>query len=228
MGPASTSTQARCTVVACDEACTNGQTCEGGVCQCSDDSLTLCGNQCVNLDSAADHCGTCGTACSDGLPCTDGECRCPDGETLCEGACVNIESEPLHCGDCGSACPEGETCVVGRCSGAVGDDCTSTLAHGISVTEIAVYQAGKVSIMKDGLALASDARDVDVVAGKNAMVRVFVGLEQGFANRVLSARLSLVEGEATRSNGCFTSAPSMRQPWKTASAPVSTSRSTAT
>jgi hypothetical protein len=77
----------------------------------------------------------------------------------------------------------------------VGDDCTSTLAHGISVTEIAVYQAGKISIMKDGSALVSDERDVDVVAGKNAVVRVFVELEPGFTNRVLSARLSLVEGE---------------------------------
>jgi len=108
---------------------------------------------------------------------------------------VNTESDPLNCGECGSACPEGETCIVGQCSGAVGDDCTSTLAHGINVTEIAVYQAGKISIMKDGLALASDERDVDVVAGKNAVVRVFVGLEEGFTNRVLSARLSLIEGE---------------------------------
>lgn len=179
----------------CDEPCTNGQTCESGSCRCSDESLTACGNECVNLTSDTGHCGTCDLACEGGLPCTDGECRCPEGETLCDGACVNTESEPTHCGACGNACPEGESCIVGACGGAVGDTCTSTLAHDISITEVALYQAGKVALMQEGAAVDPAGREVDVVAGKNGIVRVFVNPEAGFTNRVLSARLTLIDGD---------------------------------
>src|SRR5690606_3402013 len=98
-------------------------------------------------------------------------------------------------GACGSACPEGESCIVGTCSGAVGDACTSQLAHGISVTQIAVYQSGKISVMDEGQEITAAGRDVDVVAGKNAVVRAFVQLEQGFTSRVLSARLTLIDGD---------------------------------
>lgn len=180
---------------ACDQPCTSGQTCRGGSCGCTDPSLTACGNACVSLDSSSEHCGSCGVACQGGLPCTDGECRCPDGETLCDGVCVNTESEPAHCGACGSACPEGESCIIGQCGGAVGDACTNTLAHGISISQIAVYQAGKIPIMEDGTALDPGERPADVVAGKNAIVRVFTNNDAGFTNRVLSARLSLIDGD---------------------------------
>lgn len=75
------------------------------------------------------------------------------------------------------ACPEGESCIVGTCSGSVGDSCTSQPAHGISITELAVYQSGKISVMQEGNAIGAGERDVDVVAGKNGIVRVFVQLE---------------------------------------------------
>lgn len=180
---------------ACDRSCTNGQTCDRGSCRCSDAALTACGNECVDLDTSTKHCGTCGVACEGGLPCTDGECRCPDGETLCDGVCVNTDSEPAHCGGCGSACPEGESCIIGQCGGAVGDACTNTLAHGISISQIAIYQAGKIPVMADGSVIAPSERDVDIVAGKDALVRVFTELESGFTNRPLSARLSLIDGD---------------------------------
>lgn len=180
---------------ACDEPCTSGQSCVNGSCGCTDASLTACGNECADLDNSIEHCGSCEVACEGGLPCTDGACRCPDGETLCDGVCVNTESEPTHCGACGSACPEGESCIIGQCGGAVGDACTNTLAHGISISEVAVYQAGKIGLMQAGSAIDPAEREVDVVAGKNAIVRVFVGLEAGFTNRVLSARLSLIDGD---------------------------------
>ncbi|HEY6724232.1 MAG TPA: hypothetical protein VI197_09365, partial [Polyangiaceae bacterium] len=156
---------------------------------------TACGNECVDLDSSTKHCGTCDMACQGGFPCTDGECRCPDGETLCDGVCVNTESEPAHCGACGSACPEGESCIIGQCGGAVGDACTNTLAHAISITQIAVYQAGKIPVMDQGTALDPAERDADIVAGKDAIVRVFTTTETGFSNRALSARLSLIDGD---------------------------------
>src|SRR5690606_10911449 len=180
---------------ACDNPCTNGQTCQNGTCACTDPDATACGTACVELQSNTQHCGGCDIACEAGLPCTDGECRCPEGQQLCEGECVDTESDPAHCGQCGSPCPDGESCIVGTCSGAVGDACTSELAHGISITEIAVYQSGKIGLMDGGSALAADSREVDVVAGKNSIVRAFVQLESGWTNRVVSARLTLINGD---------------------------------
>lgn len=180
---------------ACNQPCTVGQTCSAGSCACTDTAATLCGNQCARLDSDVDHCGMCNNACPEGVPCTNGECRCPDGEVACAGACVNTDSDPLHCGTCETACPEGETCVVGKCSGAVGDACTSQLAAGISVSQIAVYQSGKVSVMEEGTGIGADGRDVDLIVGKNAVFRVFVHLEQGWTNHVISARLTLIDGD---------------------------------
>lgn len=180
---------------ACGNTCTSGQTCQGGTCRCTDANATLCGNACANLQNSPQHCGSCNNACQGGLPCTDGECRCPEGQEFCNGQCVSVESDPAHCGACGMACPEGESCIVGTCSGSVGDSCTSQPAHGISITELAVYQSGKISVMQEGNAIGAGERDVDVVAGKNGIVRVFVQLEQGFTNRVLSARLTLIDGE---------------------------------
>ncbi|HEX5017854.1 MAG TPA: M66 family metalloprotease [Actinomycetes bacterium] len=49
--------------------------------------------------------------------------------------------------------------------------------------------------MQGGTAIDPTEREVDIVAGKDAIVRVFVTLESGFANRVLSARLSLIDGD---------------------------------
>lgn len=96
-------------------------------------------------------------------------------------------------------CPAGESCVAGQCSGAIGDACTNTLALGISIREIAVYQAGKIPIMQDGNPVAEANRPADIVQGKSARVRVFVDLESGWTNRVVSARLLLVNAELTPS-----------------------------
>jgi hypothetical protein len=91
----------------------------------------------------------------------------------------------------------GESCAAGKCSGAVGDACSSTLAVGISIREIAVYQAGKIPIMQEDAAVAKDDRPADIIQGKAARVRVFVDLESGWAARTVSARLLLTNGDST-------------------------------
>jgi len=68
---------------------------------------------------------------------------------------------------------------------------------GISLTEIAVYQAGKIPIMQEDAAVPVDDRPADIVQGKAARVRAFVKLESGWANRTVSARLLLTNGELT-------------------------------
>jgi hypothetical protein len=93
------------------------------------------------------------------------------------------------------ACPMGETCQAGKCSGAIGDGCSGTLAVGISITDISIYQAGKVPLMKEDAAVPKNDRPADIIQGKAGTVRVFVKLESGWANRTVSARLRLTNGE---------------------------------
>lgn len=176
----------------CGQPCATGQVCEGGSCECVAQGTTLCGNTCVNLLSDANHCGDCNNPCLGGYPCTDGECRCPEGEELCAGTCADLDSSLIHCGACGMACPEGQTCIAGRCSGSTGDECTSNLAVGITLRELAVLQAGKISVMSGGEPVE---RSVDVVAGKAAVFRAYVDLDGSFDSRAISARLSLMEGD---------------------------------
>ncbi len=183
----------------CGKTCTAGQTCQGSQCQCAQPTDIVCDNACTNPQNDENHCGDCATKCMGGLPCTNGKCACPEGETLCGTACVNTDSTAEHCGTCGMACPDGESCLAGKCSGAIGDACTSTLAVGISIREIAVYQAGKIPVMKDGQAVGKDARPAEIIQGKAARVRVFVSLETGWAPRTVSARLLLTNGELTPS-----------------------------
>ncbi len=180
---------------ACDAPCTAGQACDDGECQCTDPDEIACGSACINPDTDRSHCGTCDNACDNGSPCIEGVCSCPRGEVLCEPDCVDLESNADHCGACGEACPEGETCIVGVCSGPAGDACTDVLAHSLNITEIAVYQAGKVSVMQAGSAVPAAARAVDLVAGKDALFRISVRLEPGWEDRVVSARLTLENGD---------------------------------
>jgi hypothetical protein len=184
---------------ACMNACTAGQSCQGGQCQCADENAIVCNNACVNPQNDPSYCGNCTTQCMGGLPCTSGVCACPDGETLCDGTCLSTDSTAEHCGMCGMPCPPGESCLAGKCSGAIGDACTSTLAVGISITSISVYQAGKIPIMENEQAVAPEDRPADVIQGKPARVRVFVSLESGWANRTVSARLLLANGDLTPS-----------------------------
>jgi hypothetical protein len=183
----------------CATSCTAGQSCEGGKCQCAEATDIVCDNACTDPQTDLNHCGSCGTKCMDGLPCTDGKCACPEGETLCGGKCTSTDSTAEHCGGCGMPCPLGESCLAGKCSGAIGDACSSTLATGISIREIAMYQAGKIPIMQEGEAVAEDDRPADIIQGKPGRVRVFVDLESGWVNRTVSARLLLTNGDATPS-----------------------------
>jgi Peptidase M66/Stigma-specific protein, Stig1 len=180
----------------CGNACTAGQTCQSGQCKCAQATDIVCNNVCVNGSTDAANCGACGVACTDGLPCTNGKCACPDGEIVCGGKCVSTDSSAEHCGACGMACPEGESCLAGKCSGAIGDACSSTLAKGITIREIAVYQAGKVPVMKNGEQVLANARPAEIVQGKMARVRVFVDLDAGWSARTVSARLLLTNGDA--------------------------------
>jgi hypothetical protein len=56
----------------------------GGKCGCEPDQ-TLCGTECVDLDSDPDHCGGCNDACPTGEFCTARQCLA----SPCDGICNN-------------------------------------------------------------------------------------------------------------------------------------------
>jgi hypothetical protein len=70
---------------------------------------------------------------------------------------------------------------------------------GITIKEIAVLQAGKIPVMKDGQAVAKEDRPAEIIQGKAARVRVYVSLETGWTARTVSARLLLTNGDLTPS-----------------------------
>jgi hypothetical protein len=179
----------------CPTTCTAGQSCQAGQCKCAEATDIICSNACTDAKTDANHCGDCTTKCMGGLPCTDGKCACPEGETLCGGKCISTDSTATDCGGCAMACPLGESCQAGKCSGAIGDSCTSTLAVGISLDEIDVYQVGKIPVMKANAAVAAADRPADIIQGKAGRVRAFVKLESGWVNRTVSARLLLTNGD---------------------------------
>lgn len=83
--------------------------------------VTDCGGVCVNLQTAAAHCGGCGRTCATGQSCVAGVCMlvCTAPTTMCGGACANTQTDVAHCGMCGHACATGARCTAGRCVGGV-------------------------------------------------------------------------------------------------------------
>jgi hypothetical protein len=90
--------------------------CNAGRCVCAT-GTTVCGAQCVNLQTSAANCGRCGNAYG-GRVCVAGACACPTGTMVgggSGGACVNLQTSATNCGMCGSACAMGTTCMAGVC-----------------------------------------------------------------------------------------------------------------
>ncbi|KAK3312129.1 hypothetical protein B0H66DRAFT_538424 [Apodospora peruviana] len=80
--------------------------------------LTKCGkDDCVDLLTDWENCGSCYDECEGAVDCNDGAC-CPESDPdSCGGVCTNWDSDPENCGSCGNACEGDETCSNGMCSG---------------------------------------------------------------------------------------------------------------
>lgn len=75
------------------------------------------------------------------------------------------------------------------------DGCTDTLASGITISEVAIFQSGKLSIMKAGAEVKTvNDSGAEVIEGRDAMFRVYVTTDSGFQARPISARLKLSDG----------------------------------
>ena len=94
--------------------CEDNLACTEGVCSCPPEQQ--CGEECVDLLSNADHCGSCNTPCSDVQTCEAGTCQCEGGFTACGGSCVDLMVDLVHCGSCDTLCKGGSTCKEGLCT----------------------------------------------------------------------------------------------------------------
>jgi|GEM_PF-5939448 len=77
----------------------------------------LCGTQCFDVQTAANHCGACGASCEAGEVCNGGTCElgCAQGMSACEGGCFDTQASSAHCGACGTSCEVGQVCEAGAC-----------------------------------------------------------------------------------------------------------------
>jgi hypothetical protein len=86
----------------------------------------------------------------------------------------------------------GGSAIGGTTGSTINDGCKDELAKGITISEIAVFQAGKISVMKSGTAATpKSAKGAEIIQGKDALFRIYVTVDSGFQSRDLSARLVL-------------------------------------
>jgi hypothetical protein len=99
----------------------------------------------------------------------------------------------------GGSSAGGTSAVAGASAGGTGamgnDGCSDTLALGLTMSEVAVFQTGKISVMKAGAAVTATTQyGAEVIEGRPALFRVYVTTDSGFQSRQLSARLTLNGG----------------------------------
>jgi hypothetical protein len=123
-------------------------------------------------------------------PCVPGiqlTCQCADGSvgvTVCDEATRSLGT----CG-CGQDAAPGAASEAVRAQGESAPVTRPELARGIRIAELSIYQTVKVPLMRDGVTVLE--RNAPVIAGKEALLRVFVELLPGFQPRELSAKLEL-------------------------------------
>ncbi|MFW5966399.1 MAG: fibrinogen-related protein [Persicimonas sp.] len=109
-----------------DSDCPDEQVCVGEACTLDCPSgQQQCDDECTNLDTSSDHCGSCGYACDDGEACIEGECEpsCGTGLTECGDMCTNTDEDPQNCGECGNECDAPENAYPGCAEGVCGFVC---------------------------------------------------------------------------------------------------------
>jgi len=94
----------------------------------------------------------------------------------------------------------GQVCLAGKCtsSGDAGaDGCTGGLARNITLSRIDGLQSVAVGLMTNGAEVAQASRNTDIVPGRETVFRIFVTPGSGWTARELSARVRVVNGDAS-------------------------------
>ncbi len=89
---------------------------------------TLCGDQCVNVQTSNANCGACDLQCNAGELCSRGSCQtsCEAPLVECGSSCVDLTKDTDHCGECNNACPV-PTGGAATCDGSCGISCSGTM-----------------------------------------------------------------------------------------------------
>ncbi|MEZ4374701.1 MAG: M66 family metalloprotease [Polyangiaceae bacterium] len=82
--------------------------------------------------------------------------------------------------------------ATGGTAGSGGATAMVHAAQGVSIQEVAIYQGVKRSLMVGGQAMDSD---VPLIAGRDALVRVFYATDSAYAGAEVTARLNLAGGD---------------------------------
>jgi len=155
----------------------------------------------VSLGGVALACGSSGSSGGSGDGCTPGSscntcsncyelCICSTGSDQgCQVACDMTGTGGAATGGTGGGYPVGGTGGGGTSSGGSGGTTpTGGLATAVSISEIAIFQGVKVSLMNGGNTPAPNA---PVVADREATIRVYVNPQADYQARELVARVEL-------------------------------------
>ena len=104
-----------------DSKCLSGESCVLGKCEC-DAGATTCAlgsgveaRGCFDLQSDAEHCGSCPHACVGLETCKQGQCACEAPLSRCsDNVCHDLSADKANCGACGVDCGNG-ACQAGEC-----------------------------------------------------------------------------------------------------------------
>jgi Peptidase M66 len=139
-----------------------------------------------------------------------GQCQCPAGAMAlpvggAAGGAIVPRAGATASAMAGQPAPGGSVAAAGSSGGSAGGTAGTTagtmapaatgLAGGIRISELAIYQAVKVSLAVDGEAVI--ARNAPVIVGKEAFLRVSVEPQMGFTARDIEVELTLSSKEAT-------------------------------
>jgi Metallo-peptidase family M12B Reprolysin-like len=76
-----------------------------------------------------------------------------------------------------------------------GEDGCSGAARDLSISGVAIYQTVRIALDAEGVEVATDSRNADVVAGRDGLFRVTVAVATGWLPRRLSARVFVRNGD---------------------------------
>jgi hypothetical protein len=143
-------------------------------------------NMCIRIDNTGEKfCGKdCSSeACPPGFSCrTVPQPSSGDVFQQCVPNSLTCEAQPPRVP--GQEGGEGAISVVPLPADAVG-----SLAARVTIAQIALYQAVKIPIMREGVAVMP--LNAPIIVGRKALIRIFVQPEAGFTPRTLAAELEL-------------------------------------
>ncbi len=106
-----------------------GGGCLDGQGTCFDDSISICGNECVDTSVDPRHCGGCDRPTPSQSVCSGGVSACGADLSTCDDQCVSLQTDAQHCGGCDRSCdylrdfdcgelncfPQVTVCSAGQC-----------------------------------------------------------------------------------------------------------------